>query len=118
MKTHLTYIALGMTLLLGAMACRGSTGSCLINTPNGYNACEDFLGTMYDPTAAQSNCDGAGGRWSPNACDDAAALGICDVVIGNGATQNVRYTYYANGDATTRTVETVCGLAGGAFTAP
>jgi hypothetical protein len=105
----------------GLSAC-AQTGSCQYMTSDGYDDCEDFLGTEYNASVAQSTCATGNGTYSAGDCPTAGALGTCAVEIGSGAAQNVRYTYYPAsspdaGIATVLTVETACGVSGGVFTA-
>jgi hypothetical protein len=127
---HLSGIASAATLLLAMSACNGvndpfalddSTGSCRHTTSDGYDYCEDFLGTEYNQSVAQNTCATGNGTWSSNTCSGSGAVGTCAIPIGGNA-QNIQYTYFANnssatGPATALTVETACGLAGGTFAA-
>ena len=119
MKTHL--FASIAACLLTTSACR-DVGSCLYPAAGGFAYCEDFLGNEYNQSVTQNTCSEGSGAWSAKPCSSAGALGTCTVPITAGQAQNVLYTYYARGDATTPpatalTVETACGVSGGSFTA-
>ncbi len=121
---------LGIVLAAALSACNGldqpftagnATGSCQYTTTDGYDYCEDFLGSEYNQSIAQNTCTTGNGTWSADACSQSAALGICAIPIGNNDAQNIQYTYYVShgsgAPASTLTVETACGVAGGVFTA-
>ncbi len=130
MKTHFFRIASAAALALTLSSCDGSndvfsthqaTGSCLFTTTDGYDYCEDFLGTEYNQSIAQNTCRTGNGTWSLDACPAQGAIAVCAVPLG-GETRNFQYTYSvasggsAGADLTLKT-ETHCGLAGGTFTA-
>jgi hypothetical protein len=98
--------------------CQG-TGSCLFPTDAGYNYCEDFLGTEFNSSAAENTCSVGSGTYSSSPCSPTGALGVC--AIGSGTADNYQYTYtlsagVSDGTVTLMTVESACGIAGGAFT--
>jgi hypothetical protein len=99
-------------------ACSGSAGSCLLTTSEGYDTCEDFLGTEYNSSAAQNACGQGNGTYSSGPCSTAGALGIC--AVGSGTADDYRYTYTPAADGGfvfPTTLESACGVAGGTFTA-
>jgi hypothetical protein len=97
-----------------------STGSCLFTTGDGYDYCEDFLGTEFNASAAENTCMDGDGGYASSPCSTAGALGVC--FIGTGTAQDYQYTYTLSdggsgaGPVTTTTVESACGIAGGTFT--
>ena len=120
MRGTLNMKTFALVALLGTAACY-DTGSCFVTTTDGYNYCEDYLGTEYNQSVTKDNCTAVSGSWSAKACSHAGALGTCTVVVADtGNAQNVLYTYYVSSSgaaATAANVETACGLVGGAFSA-
>ena len=98
-------------------ACERYSGSCTFDASSaGYTYCEDFLGSEFNTSAAQSNCETAGGTYSLDACTTSGALGVC--AVGDNPALNYSYTYYASGSGASATdLAVACGVAGGTFTA-
>jgi hypothetical protein len=109
-------------LVLAALsfsACQ-PVGSCLFTTSDGYDYCEEFLGTEYNGSAAQNTCEDEDGGYSQSPCSTVGALGTCG--IGTGTADDIQYIYTAAsggsdaGPVTTLILESACGVAGGVFT--
>ncbi|MCK5796667.1 MAG: hypothetical protein KAI47_05770 [Deltaproteobacteria bacterium] len=88
----------------------GGYGSCTVGVdPN--KICNNYVGSSYDGTVADSCKASAQGTWSTSACDTAGAVGYC--TLNAGTVTEMETYYYGTMGATAG--ETACTVGKGTW---